>query len=134
MTKSMIRALKNDSFLIVNLMVKGWSQSLWVGLVWNAITKLLQHWFAFLSFEGLNFCETNPFDSPPTFHSFFKVQLDFCYNQMVISQFIDNRRNLPIHPPSEKNKLLVVVVSMMKTIRGRLFAILYLCIWKTQFQ
>ncbi len=136
MTKSMIRALKNDSFLIVNLVVKGWSQSLWVGFVWNAITKLLQHCFTLLlSFEGLNFCEINPFDSPPTFHSFFKVQLIFCYNQMVISQFIDNKKNLnPMHPPSKKNQLLVLVVSMMKTIRGKLFAISYLCIWKTQFQ
>jgi len=43
---------------------------------------------------------------------------------MVISQFIDNRRNMPMHPPLEKTQLLVVVVSMMKTIKGKFFAIL----------
>jgi hypothetical protein len=29
-----------------------------------------------------------------------------------------------MHPPSEKKQFLVAVVSMMKTIRGRFFAIL----------
>jgi hypothetical protein len=37
---------------LVTLVVKGWSQPLWVGLVWNAITKLLQHWFALQFLKG----------------------------------------------------------------------------------
>ncbi len=83
-----------------------------------------------LCFKGLIFCETNPFDSPPTFHSFFKVQLIICYNRMVIFQFIDNRRNLPtfekkpiaccntFHDENNKRKILCnfVVVHMKNPI------------------